>query len=189
MLKRILAASAIVSAMAGAGPAFADISISESSYGAGKPNAIACFRAASQHSADRRQIDVCDVALDREDLSARDRAATFVNRGTLLMGHGNYNVALADFERAVRIHPELGDAYTHRGLAHLMLHNYQAAVEDITRGITLGATRPERAYYNRAMANEQLGNVRAAYNDYRRAAQLAPEWQLAQADLARFQVR
>ena len=38
------------------------------------------------------------------------------------------------------------------------------------------------------MANEALGNVREAYQDYRAASELAPGWAAPRADLQRFRV-
>ena len=35
---------------------------------------------------------------------------------------------------------------------------------------------PALAYFGRGLANEDMGNIRDAYADYRRAAQLDPQW-------------
>jgi hypothetical protein len=48
--------------------------------------------------------------------------------------------------------------------------------------------RIERAYYYRGAAHEEAGNTRAAYDDYQRAASIAPNWRSPSAELARFQV-
>jgi tetratricopeptide (TPR) repeat protein len=71
----------------------------------------------------------------------------------------------------------------------MMKNEYEAAVESITRGIGLNTEEPHKAYYNRAIAYEAIGNVRAAYDDYTRAAELAPEWAQPRTELARFTVR
>ncbi len=42
------------------------------------------------------------------------------------------------------------------------------------------------AYYNRALAYEQLGNLEAAYADYGRALAVDPEFELAAKQLKRF---
>ena len=49
-------------------------------------------------------------------------------------------------------------------------------------------TEPEKAYYNRGVAEERLGDVRSAYFDYRTASQLKPDWSLPKIELARFTV-
>ncbi|MGE0046032.1 MAG: tetratricopeptide repeat protein, partial [Hyphomonadaceae bacterium] len=62
------------------------------------------------------------------------------------------------------------------------------AVESITRGLTLDPEEPHKAYFNRALAYEAMGNVRAAYADYRRAQELSPSWDAPQRELARYTV-
>jgi hypothetical protein len=44
------------------------------------------------------------------------------------------------------------------------------------------------AYYSRAMVHERVGNIRAAYADYKRAQELAPDWDDPAEDLKRFAV-
>jgi hypothetical protein len=43
--------------------------------------------------------------------------------------------------------------------------------------------------YIRAVANEESGNVTAAYADYSRAAQLEPGWALPREELKRYTVK
>lgn len=155
----------------------------------GEGSAESCYRAA----AERRSAGLgeCTRALDRDLLDPRNRAATFVNRGILYLARGEQERALADFNRAIVTDPRLAEAYTHRGLAQLMLRNYQAAVTDITHGLSMtpGPAETHKAYYTRAVAYEELGNIRAAYADYRHANELAPQWDPARSELSRFQVR
>jgi tetratricopeptide (TPR) repeat protein len=193
MFKGILSASVAVAALIGT--AWAETGPSGMGAGVmlrmGEGHAVACYEAVVQQRTDQDAIGDCSRALDREILTSRDRAATFVNRGIIYLGAGNEQRALADFNRAIVAEPGLSEAYTQRGLAQLFLHNYQAAVTDITHGLSMNPApaEPYKAYFNRAVAYEELGNVRAAYADYRRATELAPEWDLARAELARFQLR
>ena len=193
MIRGILAAS--VAAAALVGTAWAQTGPSGMGAGVmlrvGEGHAVACYQAVVEQRADRDAIGDCTRALDREILTPRDRAATFVNRGILYLGIREEQRALADFNRAIVAEPTLPEAYTQRGLAQLYLRNYQAAVTDISHGLAMdrAPSEPFKAYYNRAVAYEELGNVRAAYADYRRANELAPEWDLARTELARFQLR
>jgi tetratricopeptide (TPR) repeat protein len=193
MIKGILSASVAVAALVGT--AWAETGPSGMGAGVmlrvGEGHAGACYQAVEQQRTDRDAIGDCTRALEREILTSRDRAATHVNRGILYLGVGEEARALADFNRAIVAEPNLAEAYTQRGLAQLFLHNYQAAVTDISHGLSMNPApaEPFKAYYNRAVAYEELGNIRAAYADYRRANELAPEWDLARAELARFQLR
>ena len=60
--------------------------------------------------------------------------------------------------------------------------------EQIDRGLALGVREPQKAWYNRGVANEGLGDLTAAYRDYSRAAELDPEWTAPKSELARFSV-
>jgi tetratricopeptide (TPR) repeat protein len=58
-----------------------------------------------------------------------------------------------------------------------------------TRAIELGIEEPEFAYFGRGLAHEDVGNLKAAYADLRRAAELSPTWSEPAKELARYQVR
>ena len=54
------------------------------------------------------------------------------------------------------------------------MENASAALPLFTAALERNTSRPELAHYGRAIANETLGNTRAAYDDYRRASELRP---------------
>jgi tetratricopeptide (TPR) repeat protein len=154
----------------------------------GNGPARACFDAANTGRTELAALIDCDTAIGGQDLSARDRAATVVNRGVIHLLRRDANKALADFNRAIEWRPELGEAYVNRGAALILKGDYQAAVESINRGLALGAEDPHEAYFNRAIALEKLDDARGAYADYTRAAELKPEWTLPRQELTRFTV-
>jgi tetratricopeptide (TPR) repeat protein len=69
-----------------------------------------------------------------------------------------------------------------------VLQDFAGAVADISKGLELIANKPEIAYYDRAIANEALGNIRDAYIDYKKALEIRPDFALASEQLARFKV-
>ena len=97
--------------------------------------------------------------------------------------------ALADFNAAVTLTPDSGEAHLMRGAALVELGRYAEAIETLTRAVSMNPERPERAYFYRAAAYEEVGDAHAAYRDYQRAAELAPDWRAPSLELARFQVR
>lgn len=150
--------------------------------------ARACYEAARDGRADAVGVSRCDQALDDQFLSRRDRAASLVNRGIVRMHRQEWAIALADFDTAVRLMPEMGEAHVNRGAALIMQRQYQPAITAITHGLTLNPQDAHEAHFNRAIAYEELGDLRSAYNDLRRSTELAPEWPRAHLELARFHV-
>lgn len=147
-----------------------------------------CFDSAATRRALRPALRLCDHALAETALSIADRAATLVNRGIVLMEWGQPAAAIADFDKAIGVQPEIAEAYVNKGIALLRIGNRDGeAVAILSQGIARNPRRPEIAYYQRAVANEELGRVREAYEDYSRAAALAPEWTDPAEQLRRFQ--
>jgi tetratricopeptide (TPR) repeat protein len=154
----------------------------------GGGDARACYDAASKGRTDLGALLDCDSAIGGQELSARDRAATVVNRGVIHLLRRDAAKALADFDRAIAWRPELGEAHVNRGAALILAGDFAGAVASINRGLELGAEDPHEAYFNRAIAQEKLDNMAGAYADYRRAAELKPDWDLPGRELARFTV-
>ena len=149
--------------------------------------ARACFEYARDDANTSRAVDECTAAL-AEGLDRHNRAGTYVNRGIIFMNRGTFDRALADFDEALALEPTLAEGHINRGAVLLVQHDYAGAIAAIDRGLALNPEDPSRAYYNRGVAHEELGQVREAYGDYRRAAELAPNWDQPRTELARFRV-
>lgn len=148
-----------------------------------------CYEAAESGRATSEGFDSCDGALSEQALNVRDRAATFVNRGILNMRQRRIPAAIDDYERAIRLKSDLAEAYVNKGIALVHAGGRESeAVNLLSQGLDLGPVQPEVAYYTRGIANEALGRTRAAYDDYRQAAALKPEWAEPRNQLKRFSV-
>lgn len=183
-MKPVLGTSAIV---AGVLMALAAGSASASVLVLGEGLAPACSKAAFRGKADTASVETCTRALDGA-LVARDRAGTLVNRGVMLMRGKAYGQAARDFEAAIALAPDLGEAFVNRGVLRMADRDYAGALAEIDKGIGLGVDEPAKAYYNRALAQEGLGDAKAAWLDYRKAQSLAPDWDLPAKQLVRFKV-
>lgn len=154
----------------------------------GKGLAESCFHAAEFGTDADDGVDTCTRALHDQPLSVTDRASTHVNRGILRARANDPEGALRDYDTGLRLKPDLAEAYVDRGAALLLLKRYKQAIADIDKGLSMDVKRPHIAYYDRAIANEALGDVRAAYEDYKKAVELAPDFALAIQQLRRFKV-
>jgi tetratricopeptide (TPR) repeat protein len=179
---RSIAAVALGLAVLLAGlPAFAAVTV----YSDGARD---CYRAAKYDDPMGSGIADCTDALFGMTLSDRDLAGTLVNRGVVYLVHGLYRQARADFDHAIVVNPRLGDAYVNRGAALIGERRFAEGVADIDRGLPMGPDEPEKAYYNRGLADEYLDNIKAAYFDYLKASELKPDWSQPKHELARFTV-
>ena len=177
----VLAVSAV--ALTTALPAHAGIMTIGGSYAEG------CFKAAEQHSLTLESLNTCDRAFTEEALSQEDRLATHVNRGILRMLRSDYDRAHSDFNTAMTMNPNRSEPYMNLAILQLRNGKSAEAVPLFSKAIELGTEMPEVAYYGRALAQEDVGNVRAAYDDLQRATTLKPKWDAPAKDLARYQVR
>lgn len=142
-------------------------------------NAYSNFRAAD---------DVCSRALREQAMTRTNRAATYVNRGVLRMREGKLDAALSDYAEALSLQPELGAAYLNRGAAYIYQRDFQSALAPLDRAIELESNDLFAAYYNRAIARENTGDVAGAFDDFNASLELKPGWDLAERQLTRFSV-
>ncbi len=147
-----------------------------------------CFDQADHGGDPKAGLKLCDEALADGVMSAADRQATWVNRGILRARAHDHGGALEDYGRALAIDAGDGEAYLNRSASLIALKRYRDAVNDADQAIALASPRLEIAYYNRAVANEALGNVGAAYQDYEEALKIEPRFARAAMQLRRFRV-
>lgn len=132
-------------------------------------------------------LELCTLAI-REDASGPSRAANHNNRGVLLFAEGRLEEALQDFQQAIQLRETLANAHANRGYTLVALGQWAEAVTALNRGIELGAEEAAKAHFSRAIAHEELGQLREAYQDYTSAAELDPQWDAPIQELSRFQV-
>lgn len=136
----------------------------------------------------RDSEQVCTQALENETMTRKNRAATYVNRGIVRMRLEAYDRADQDFTRAAALKDDLGDIYVNRGVLKFYQADYQGAIDAINTALELETSEPHVAYYNRALAKEELDDLTGAYFDFLAASELEPEWELVQRQLDRFSV-
>lgn len=179
----LLGLAAAAGAAALATPAVGGVTV----IGAG--NARMCYLAAESKLPPRgMDLRRCDEALSEERANPTLLVATHVNRGILRLRRGDTAGALADFDAATRLNPDEPEAYLNRASALLRKQEVSGAISEFDTAIAKQTRRPALAYFGRAVAHEEAGNIRAAYRDYVRASELAPSWPEPRAELTRFRV-
>ena len=154
----------------------------------GGGQAEACAAAAERGETGVRAEQVCATALSTLALAPLDRAGTLVNLGVIRLRSGRYDQAAEDFTTAIRYQPQLAEAYVNRGAARIGLHQFKESLADLNKALELGVKEPEKAYYDRALAADWLGDPQAAFLDYKKALELAPAWELPRDQLFRLRM-
>jgi tetratricopeptide (TPR) repeat protein len=147
-----------------------------------------CFEATKLGKFDDASVLACDTALLNEPLSESDRGGTYVNRGVMRLRRHELALAQADLDHGVTLNPAAGDGWLDRGAAYLAQQRWREGLIYMNRALELGCSEPEKAYFNRAIAEEGLDDEKAAYFDYRHALELKPDWDAPQQELLRFTV-
>jgi tetratricopeptide (TPR) repeat protein len=149
----------------------------------------ACYEASEAQNATPADIDICNLAFREQALDLQDQVATHVNRGILYYLNGNLAAANYDYDQALAIDPNEPEAWLNKGMAALKAHDSRSAAPMFEKALALKTVRPALAYYGRAIANEDFGNIRQAYADLQRARDLEPRWALPAEELRRYVVR
>lgn len=147
-----------------------------------------CAAAAKAGHFDALGVENCTVAISAEPLSPRELAATYVNRGTLFMAAMNWSSAMVDFDQAIALQPAMAEAYVNRGGALIGLKRFKEGEAEIDKGLALMPVEPEKAYGNRALARWSQDNLQGAYDDFKTALALKPDWAWVAEQMAQFTV-
>ena len=121
-----------------------------------------------------------DISLWSNIIQKEPSKVTIANygRGKSFAGIGQFDKAIADYDRAILLEPFHPDVYFHRGLAFAKKGEFDRAVADYNAAIALtehGAKNfvsTDLLHLNRALAFLELGQAENAYPDLKRACDL-----------------
>jgi tetratricopeptide (TPR) repeat protein len=85
-----------------------------------------------------------------------ERPMIFLARGIVLDKLGDYEGAIADYDRAIDLDPELSIAYLDRGVSYGNLEDYERAIADYSQALQIEPADP-LSYLNRAATYAIIG--------------------------------
>lgn len=112
-------------------------------------------------------------AIDSGGLNQENLAVAHNNRGNAYDDQGQPDLALNDYDQAIRLDPRLAEAYYNRAFVRYRVGQLQEALEDLDKVVQLSPDLPS-AYYNRSVVLESLGQKNRAITDLQRALSLDP---------------
>ena len=96
----------------------------------------------------------------------------YFSRGVAYFNAELYESAISDFTRSLESRPEnTTGALINRGSAFFCLHKHKEARVDFTKALEIETDNAD-AYYNRARANQESGDLESAISDFNRAIEL-----------------
>lgn len=112
--------------------------------------------------------------LHRAELSEDQSAQLYYDRGVMYDSVGLRSLARLDFIRALRLKPDMADAYNFVGIHHTVNGDFDQAYEAFDSALEL-APEHEFAYLNRGIALYYAGKFELAINDFKQFLQLKPD--------------
>ncbi len=138
-----------------------------------KPATPAEEQAAVPPAAETAPGAPADAAAEPETGTPAD-AETYFEKGNELGKQNQYQKAIEQFDRAIKLNPNRADYYASRGHAFYYMKLYTRAIEDYTRSIERNPSFA-LAYSMRGLSHTRDGHFELALEDYNKAISLAPK--------------
>ena len=139
----------------------------------GSTDAVLCFQE-SRILMTSNGLDYCNRAITQGDLTKRDLAATYSNRGIILSNSGAYERAIRDHDKAISLKPDLAQAYINRGNVYHHLGQYQEALKNYGKAIELANGPRHVPHYNSGLTYLKLDLKEDAISAFEKALEFAP---------------
>jgi type IV pilus biogenesis/stability protein PilW len=103
-----------------------------------------------------------------------DDPAVHIERGLTYLSQGQFEWAIAEYDKAIELDPNLAEAYVRRAFVYKVLGQYEQAMADYDKAIELS---PNNAmfYNDRGFAYAEQEQYESAIRDYNKAIELSPD--------------
>jgi len=104
---------------------------------------------------------------------AQERAAQeHVDAGYSYYAQKQWDMAIAEYTKAIELRPKLAEAYWGRGLAYFYKEDYDTAIAEYTAAIEADPNYAQ-AYYQRGIAYLTIGDYDKGHADFKKAVEIA----------------
>jgi tetratricopeptide (TPR) repeat protein len=126
------------------------------------------------HEQRLERVREIQALLEEENLTDDRRSSLAFEQGNIFVADQNYEAAIASYDQAVKIKPDLHEAWYNRGISLSKLGQYEAAIASYDQAVKIKPDYHE-AWSNRACAHSLNQNPTDALQDLATAIQLSPE--------------
>jgi tetratricopeptide (TPR) repeat protein len=110
-----------------------------------------------------------------EKVVTAPKADDFFIQGVDKQNKGDNQGAIIAYNEAIRLNPNLAEAYNNRGIVRDELGDKPGAIDDYTLAIKFNPNLA-KAYYNRGNVRDNLGDKQGAIDDYNLAIKINPNY-------------
>jgi len=135
-----------------------------------------------------KMVETCSDAIATEGISSKTKMASYYNRGLIHQTLGRFEEARADFQSAINIDTNFGDAYLALAGLSMSENDPKTARETIQAALSTNIRHPAYAHYLLGHALETESRFVEARTEYRRALELRPNWRDAQRRIDRINI-
>ncbi|MBP0018110.1 MAG: tetratricopeptide repeat protein [Cyanobacteria bacterium SBLK] len=125
-----------------------------------------------------RQINQRQISRPASTPPEGDDAEAAFTQGVQFYETGDFESAIAAWDKAIELKPDYHQAWGNRGLGLKNLGRYEDAIASYDRAIALKADF-HKAWYNRGLALDELGRYEDAVTAYDRVLELKPDFHKA----------
>jgi tetratricopeptide (TPR) repeat protein len=133
-------------------------------------------------------IAACTAAIGPGQLSGADLASASLDRGIAYLHKEDYDLAIRDFDQAIRGKPDLASAFENRCKAYHRKHDDARALPDCEQAIRLDP-KAASPVYGRGVIRFHSGDYARAALDFEQAIRLDPNFALAYSGRASLHTR
>lgn len=139
----------------------------------GSTNARTCYEESQAYYS--YAIATCDKAIRHDQLTRRDLAATYSNRGIIHSRKGELDSALGDHNSAIKLKSDLAQVFINRGNVYHHLKRFEDALTDYQTAIALHNGPLHIPYYNSGLTLLKMHRVEEAIGFLEKALDHAPD--------------
>jgi formylglycine-generating enzyme required for sulfatase activity/lipoprotein NlpI len=119
------------------------------------------------------QIAGCTALIKSNTKNSQILAIAYNNRGNAYTSERQYDLAIADYDEAIKINPTYAKPFNNRGVAYQKQGNYDLALKDFAAAITIDPNYAD-AFANRAEIYQKQADYPTALKDFDQAIKLQP---------------